>query len=99
MLYRTWPQARWPREELLDGPRVRYRFWCMLRRLRLAGWKWDRLTDAQKWFAASELGIFWAGSIVRGGRFWPVRCAGDLARVFLLPASRKGWVAPPGEWP
>lgn len=99
MLHRTWPAAAWPREELLDGPRLRYRCWSMLQRLKQAGWKWDRLTDTQKWFATMELGMFWAGSMLRGGRFWWPACAVDLARVVLLPKGRKGWLVPSGEWP
>lgn len=99
MLYRTWPQAAWPREELLDGPRVRYRFWCVLQRLRQAGWRWDRLSDTQKWFATTEMGLFWAGSKLRGGRLWGVNGAADLFRALLLPAGRKGWQTPRGKWP
>jgi rhamnosyltransferase len=99
MLHRTWPEAAWPREELHDGARLRYRCWSMLQRLRQAGWNWDRLTDTQKWYASMELGMFWAGSKLRGGRFWWPACAADLARVILLPKARKGWLAPSGEWP
>ncbi len=99
MLYRTWPEAAWPREELKDAARLRFRCWSMLQRLRQAGWKWDRLTDTQKWYASMELGMFWAGSQLRGGRFWWPACATDLARVILLPKTRKGWLAPSGEWP
>jgi glycosyltransferase involved in cell wall biosynthesis len=99
MLHRAWPRADWPREELMDGPRVRYRFWCMLQRLRQVGWKWERLTDTQKWFATTELGLFWAGSLLRGGRLWALTGAADLLRALLLPAGRKGWEKPRGEWP
>jgi hypothetical protein len=99
MLHRTWPGAAWPREELLDGPRLRFRCWSMLQRLKQAGWSWDRLTDTQKWHASMELGLFWAGSRLRGGRFWWPACAADLARVVLFPASWKGWRKPEGDWP
>jgi glycosyltransferase involved in cell wall biosynthesis len=99
MLHGSWPACPWPREELYDAARNRYRLWCMIRRFREAGWKWDRLTDAQKWFATSELGMFWAGARVRGGRVWPATFLADLVRVVALPAGRKGWVLPAEEWP
>lgn len=99
MLHRTWPRATWPQEELLDGPRLRFRCWSVMQRLRQAGWKWNSLTDTQKWHASIELGMFWAGSMLRGGRFWWPACAADLARACLLPKGRKGWVVPSGDWP
>jgi glycosyltransferase involved in cell wall biosynthesis len=99
MLNRSWPECPWPRGELFDAARNRYRLWCMLRRFREAGWTWNRLTDAQKWFATSELGLFWAGAMVRGGRAWPFLFAADLARVVLFPSKLKGWVMPSEEWP
>jgi hypothetical protein len=71
----------------------------MIRRFREAGWKWDRMTDAQKWFATSELGLFWAGALARGGRIWPAVFMADLARVVVFPSRLKGWVLPPEEWP
>lgn len=99
MLYRTWPEAEWPKTALTDGMKVRYRFWHICARLRLAGWRWDRLSDAQKWFSTLELGLFEASARVRGGRLWPVLAAADVARTLATPARRKGWVLSSEKWP
>jgi glycosyltransferase involved in cell wall biosynthesis len=99
MLHRTWPEAAWPRLELLDSARNRYRVWAIVQRLRQAGWRWESLSDIQKWHATHELGLFWAAAMIRGGRWWGAACAADLARAFLLPKRLKGWRLPEGKWP
>ncbi len=99
MLHRTWPDAEWPKSALTNGPKVRWRFWLIWNWLRLSRWKWDQLNDVQKWFAASELGLFEASSRVRGGRFWWAVAVLDLARTLLVPARTKGWFLPSEGWP
>jgi len=99
MLHRTWPAAAWPKSALTDAAKVRYRFWHVCARLRCAGWRWERLSDKQKWWAAQELGLFLASARTRGGRFWGGVAAADMARALLRPARQKGWFLVSEEWP
>lgn len=96
MLHQTWPQGPWPLEELRASSRNRYRLWCAVRRLRKNRWNWTGLDDLQKWLISEDLGVFWAGCRLRRGRLWWLAGASDLARAFLLPKARKGWLLPGG---
>ncbi len=98
-LYHLWPQAEWPRMELTNGSHVRYRLWCIVHWLRKSGWRWDRLKDEQKWFAAGEIGLILASAQVRGGRGWGAVLAADCLRALGSSARRKGWFLPSEKWP